>query len=241
MMVADVLVALEGSAGGERAVMLALDVGQSLGATLTGMAVEDGPGLAEAFLARSAAAAVTARTVALEGEAPAAVRREILRHDLTVLSREASLRFGPGSSDDDGAGEKPVLVAPERAVAAGPAVLVAYDGSAASRRALKSFGASGLARGRAVHVATIGDDGAAAWDTAVDGCELLDALGVPASAHNLATPHTVSRALLEQRARLGASLLVLGAYTRSHLARYLWGHVTQEMLDKTEVPLFLHY
>lgn len=245
MMVTQVLVGIEASESGQRAVTMALEVGHSLGATLVGLMIEDRDDLRDDFLARSAGASVSARALAPEGPPSETVRRQILRHDLSVLGREASLRFGlkPDLDDDSGAppAERPVLVVPEREVASGRAVLIAYDGSAASRRAATSFGESGLARGRPVHVAAIGDDGAAAWETAVDGCELLLELGVAASPHHLAAPHTVSRALLEQRARLDAGLLVLGAYTRSHGARLLWGSVTQEMLDRTEVPLFLHY
>jgi nucleotide-binding universal stress UspA family protein len=252
MMVAEILVGLEESPGGQRALAVALDVGRALSATLVGLPIDDGSGAGATFLARSAETGVAAHTLAPEGALREMVRREILRHDLTVLGREASLRFGPQAADSpdgpDGeeegpppAAEKPILVVPERDLPTGPSVLIAYDGSAASKRALTAFGESGLDRGRAVHVAAVGDDAAAAWETAVDGCELLYELGVAAAPHNLATPHTVSRALLEERARLNAGLLVLGGYTRSHVARLLWGSVTQEMLDKTEVPLFLHY
>ena len=37
---------------------------------------------------------------------------------------------------------------------------IAYDGSPAATRALRSFAASGLARGRELHVTTVQDDGA---------------------------------------------------------------------------------
>jgi nucleotide-binding universal stress UspA family protein len=244
-MVSEILVALEDSPSGRRALATALELGQALGATLVGLPIDDDPRLAAIFLARAAETGVAARTLPADAQLAEVMRRETVRHDLTVLGRAASLRHGPGTDGDDegllSSAEKPVLIVPERELPAGPGVLLAYDGSAASKRALTSFGKSGLARGRTVHVAAVGDDVAAALETAVDGCELLYELGVTAAPHNLAMPHTVSRALLEHRARLSAGLLVLGGYTRSHVARLLWGSVTQEMLDKTEVPLFLHY
>src|SRR5262249_46385346 len=126
-------------------------------------------------------------------------------------------------------------------VAAGPTVLIAYDGSLASRRALTAFAMSGLAEGRQVHVAAVDDDGSVAWDMATRGCKLLDERGVAAEPHNLVTVGTVTDALLDLRAKLNACLLVLGAYTRSRFARLLWGSVTKDPLDRSEVPLFLHY
>ena len=59
--------------------------------------------------------------------------------------------------------------------------------------------------------------------------------------HNLVPPGSVAEALLARREKLDAGLMVLGAYTRSRFARMLWGSVTQEIVEKTVVPLFLHY
>jgi nucleotide-binding universal stress UspA family protein len=119
--------------------------------------------------------------------------------------------------------------------------LMAYDGSPAARRALHGFAASGLAREQPIHVATVGDDGALAWETAEAGCRLLREHGVAATAHNIVSTLSVADALLDRRQKLGAGLMVLGAYTRSRFSRLFWGSVTQEILQKTVVPLFMHY
>src|SRR5262249_13044809 len=172
---------------------------------------------------------------------------ELQKHDLTILGRHANFRFETQDEDHQTrdtilrrAG-KAILVVPEGARAAGPAVLIAYDGSMASRRALLSFARSGLGYDVPVHVATVNDDGATAWEIARAGCLLLREYEIRAEVHNLVSTLSTGDALVERRAKLDGGLMVLGAYTRSRMSRVLWGSVTHEMLAKTEVPLYLHY
>jgi nucleotide-binding universal stress UspA family protein len=120
-------------------------------------------------------------------------------------------------------------------------VMIAYDGSPAAIRALRSFAASGLARGRALHVATVHDDGAHAYETATQGCQLLGQLGFAAVPENVVSIEPTADALLTRRDKLGAGLVVVGGYVPSPLARLMWGSVTHELLGKTPVPVFLHY
>jgi nucleotide-binding universal stress UspA family protein len=199
------------------------------------------------FEARCAAAGVPMRALELRGRPAETILEEIQRHDLTLLGRDANFRFE--TEDDDKktrdtilrrAG-RPLMVVPEGERPTGTAVLVAYDGSTAARRALVGFAESGLAVGRGVHVAAVDDDGATAWEAATRGARILGDLGVAATVHNLVPPGSVAEALLELREKLDAGLMVLGAYTRSRLARMFWGSVTEEIVGKTVVPLFLHY
>jgi nucleotide-binding universal stress UspA family protein len=136
---------------------------------------------------------------------------------------------------------KPMLVVPDAPVATGASAVIAFDGSSAARRALDAFAQSGLAAGRELHVVAVDDDGAVAWDTATRGAELLRAHNLAATVHNVVSLRSVAEAILEQTGKLEAGLLVLGAYVPSRLTRWLWGSVTHELLEKTTIPLFLHY
>ena len=130
----------------------------------------------DAFVARCRDAGVSVRTLELTGRPGPVILEEMQRHDLTLLGRHANFRFETEEQDLQTRDHvlrragKPVVIVPEDVVEAGPAVLVAYDQSPAADRALRSFAASGLARGRAVHVASVADDAAIAWDIAVRGC-----------------------------------------------------------------------
>jgi nucleotide-binding universal stress UspA family protein len=204
-------------------------------------------GWADAFVARGRAAGLAVRALELTGRPAEMILDEMPRHDLTVLGRDANFRFETQDTDRftrdrvlRRAG-KPILIVPEPLAITGSAVMVAYDGSPAATRALHGFADSGLARGRAIHVATVDDDGATAFEIAARGCALLAERGVKALPENVVSTESTTGALLTRRAALGAGLIVLGGYVPSPLARLVWGSVTHELLERTVVPVFLHY
>jgi nucleotide-binding universal stress UspA family protein len=200
----------------------------------------------ERFMERCRAAGVGARALELTGRPSAAILSEMDRHDLTLLGRSANFLFETAEQDSKTRdavlhrASKPVVVVPEEIVEAGSSVLVSYDGSSAAKRALRSFAESGLAGDRAVHVATAGDEGVTAYELAQKGCDLLREVGVKAMPHSVVSTLSIAEAILEQRRKLGAGLIVMGAYTSSAISRLIWGSVTRELLEKTVVPLFLH-
>jgi nucleotide-binding universal stress UspA family protein len=58
---------------------------------------------------------------------------------------------------------------------------------------------------------------------------------------NIVSAESVTTALLAQRDKLAANMIVLGGYVRSPLARMVWGSVTHGILENAAVPVFLHY
>lgn len=201
----------------------------------------------EQFEARCRAAGVPASTLQRTGHPAELLVEEIQRHDLTVLGRDANFRFETQERDRATRDRilrragKPILVVPPDQVAAGPTVLIAYDGSPAATRALRSFGASGLARGRPIRVASVQDDGAVAFEIATRGCEILRDLGIPAEPDNIVSVATTTEALLARCAVLDAGLIVIGGYVRAPLVRMVWGSVTHGVVENAVVPVFLHY
>jgi nucleotide-binding universal stress UspA family protein len=201
----------------------------------------------DTFARGCSAAGVPARVLELRGRPEAMILEEMQQHDLTLLGRHVNFRFETAANDRETrdtvlrrAG-KPVLLVPEGSRQIGPRVLAAYDGSSAAKRALRSFAASGLARDREVQVTTVGDDGAIAWEMAERGCQLVEELGVKATPHSVVSTQSIGEALLERRASTNAGLFVLGAYTQSRVSQLLWGSVTRTLIDKADVPLYLHH
>jgi nucleotide-binding universal stress UspA family protein len=254
-MVKDILVCLDGSPGTVRAIELALELAREHGARLVGLAIsgngnrhDDGVDEHRARLeARGQAVGVSTRILRVYGQPAATILEEMTAHDLTILARSA--RFLVEGRPENAEtrdnvlhhARKPVILVPEAPVRADHDVLVAYDGSSAAKRAVISFAESGLAQGRTVHVSSMNDDGAEAWEMASRGVELLRERSVPAKPHSLVSKLAIADALLDTRRKLGAGLLVSGAYARSRLSEMIWGSVTSSLIEKTPVPLFLHH
>jgi nucleotide-binding universal stress UspA family protein len=199
------------------------------------------------FTSRCRDAGIISHAVARHGRPAEVILAQSESHDLTVLGRTVNFRFETEERDPQTRdtvvrrATVPLLVVPESPLPSGRAVLVAYDASQTSNRALHSFGESGLGRDRAVHVATVGDDGATAWETAEYGCQLLRRYGIAATPQNIVSVLSIGEAILERATKLDAGLLVSGVYARSRFVRLLWGSVADELIQKTTIPLFLHY
>jgi len=248
-MIKDILVCLEGSPGTVRAIELALELAREHGARLVGLAIASNGDKHDSvdehrarFEARGQAVGVSTRTLHVHGQPAAEILEEMTAHDLTVLARSASFVVEEQTRDNVlHHARKPVILVPETSVRAEHDVLIAYDGSSAAKRAVTSFAESGLAQGRTIHVTSMHDDGAEAWEMASRGVELLRERSIPATPRSLVSALPIAEALLELRRKLGAGLLVSGAYASSRLSEMIWGSVTRALIEKTPVPLFLHH
>jgi nucleotide-binding universal stress UspA family protein len=199
------------------------------------------------FLSRGRDAGVAVRALEIAGRPADMILAEVARHDLTVLGRDVNFRYETQDRDRytrdrilRRAG-RPLIVVPDRIVPRGSAALLAFDGSSAAIRALRSFADTRLARGRDVHVATVADDGANAYEIASRGCALLAELGVRAVPDNVVSSESTAAALLSRGAKIGAGMIGLGGYIPSPLSRLVWGSVTHEVVEHATVPVFLHY
>src|SRR3954470_2794723 len=200
------------------------------------------------FERRCREANVEARALEIVGRPADSILAEMEARDLTIIGRDANFRFET-ESDDAATREailhratRPVLLVPESAD--GPisqTVVVAYDGSRAAKRAIASFAASGLAASRNVHVATVDDNGARAYEMASAGVKALADAGVAAVPHNIVTALTNVEALFKFAGEIHAGLMVMGAFAHSRLAHLFHGSVTRGLVERTDVPLYLQH
>jgi nucleotide-binding universal stress UspA family protein len=200
-----------------------------------------------AFDVRCKEAGVGTRVLELRGRPAPKILEEMQSHDLTLMGRHANFLFETKEEDQETRDNilhragKPVILVPEEPAKSGPDVMLAYDGSSASNRALRAFAESGLAQGRKVHVASVQDDGEEAWEMATRGVEMLKTLSIIAKPRSVVSALPIAEAILDTRRRLGAGMLVIGAYTRSRLSEIIWGSVTHTLLETSPVPIFLHH
>jgi len=200
------------------------------------------------FERRCREADVEARALEVVGRPADSILAEMETRDLTLIGRDANFRFET-ESDDTATREAilhrakgPVLLVPEAGEAPpGQHVVVAYDGSGAAKRAIASFAASGLARSRTVHVATVDDSGEQAWEMANTGVKILADLGVASVPHNIVSALSNVEALFAFAKEIHAGLVVMGAFAHSRLAHLFHGSVTRGLVERTEIPLYLQH
>ncbi len=134
---------------------------------------------------------------------------------------------------------RPVLVSPPHSLPTlGERVIVAWNGSAGSMRAV-SMAMDILQSAKDVMVISVDEDNIEdqsgeslieylRWHGIIARLLAVDGNGVPAG-----------QVILEQISKENSDLLVMGAYTRSHLQRIIFGSVTSEVFSKMPVPVFM--
>lgn len=114
---------------------------------------------------------------------------------------------------------------------------IAWDGGMQCARALRSA-APLLAACREVHVLTV-NDGASSEFPATAPLRYLAGHGIKAELTELAKGKSVEATLAAEVERLGASLLVMGAYSHTRLRELVFGGVTRHFLGLATGPALL--
>lgn len=195
-------------------------------------------------------------TLVVEGSPIQVIELEAVSHDLVVLGRHSMFDVDGEISELPLCVERivrgeprPVLLVPE--ADSGPGhdasqapVLVAFDGSPASSRAVHMFALLALAAGRVVHVVTLDQSSSSrAEATAARACALLRRHGA-SETHAIGLGHheagTPAEAILGTAKALRAGTIVMGAYGHRGIQE-IFGSCTREVLNACPTCLFLHH
>lgn len=131
---------------------------------------------------------------------------------------------------------RPILVTPPRFTAPRSAML-AFDGSATTRKGAEMLAGSPLFKGMPIHLLMVGaETGEAAAQLRAARQVLLDA-GFTAPAE--IRQGEVEPTLHAYQAEHGIDLLVMGAYGHSRIRQFLVGSTTTSVLRTTRTPLLL--
>ena len=134
---------------------------------------------------------------------------------------------------------RPVLISPPQSLPSiGERIAIAWNGSAGSMRAV---GMSKSILQAAKDVAVISVDEDRTFDLSGDSLvEYLRWHGIIAHLQAFdGSGRPAGQIILDQIAKENADMLVMGAYTRSHLQRIIFGGVTSEIFAKMPVPVFM--
>ena len=132
--------------------------------------------------------------------------------------------------------QRPILVAPND-FSAPQSVMLAFDGSATSRKGVEMLASSPLFKSMPIHLVMV------AADTADNQAQLENARGVlTAAGFNVKIAiraGEVEPTLHAYQAEHGIDLLVMGAYGHSRIRQFFVGSTTTNMIRTTSTPLLL--
>ncbi len=202
----------------------------------------------EQFAARCGAEGVAHEEVKLVGAPFELIEEQVQSCDMILLARCSHFRFTTRDSDRDETFEKvskksprPLVVVPgDECPPEGP-VSVAYDGSLQSARALAAFQATGVGVSGQVHIISVNSSLSEATRHAEQARKFLGYHQIQAVPVALGVSGDPAKVILEQVDRLGATLLVMGAYGDSAMRELFMGSVTQTVLKESRVPVFCYH
>jgi nucleotide-binding universal stress UspA family protein len=208
-------------------------------------------GLPAAFQRSLAEQGLEAPCSMIEADVRGALLREIQTCDLVVTGRDTEFHLEPG----DGVapmvehliarGGRPVVVSGSAAAGTGP-VMVAYDGSAPSAKALQMatllglFGPAGGAPG-AVHVLSVHRDRAEASGVAARAGAFLASHGIEATLESRVAADDPAEFLMRRAGEIGARMLVMGAFGHRGFREILFGSCTRRLFNTAPLPLFIYH
>ncbi|MBT8060111.1 MAG: universal stress protein [Gammaproteobacteria bacterium] len=159
--------------------------------------------------------------------------------DCIVVSRPKARASGPGRAFLLAAllrGGKPLLVLPQKPQPRlGQRILIAWNQGIPVASAVTAA-LPLLQRAEEVHLVCCGDESSPGPKMAHAGNYLLH-WGIESRQHRCKGRDPAAE-IMETYRKLGCGLLVMGAYSRSHLRERILGGVTHRLLAKADVPVF---
>lgn len=187
---------------------------------------------------------VGCQTKVMVGPKYAVLCRELEKNDLAVIGREGNF----AEHWDHNAKEiinllleyraRPLIITTPVDPGTNSDVLIAYDGSPGSCRAVQFFVLLGLARNRNIHVLSVSrkKNVAQAGVNALTG--YLTKHRIDASPHAVTSREDPKNVIVEMIGQTHSSLVVAGAFGSSGLRRSLFGSVGDYLIRYCPVPLF---
>lgn len=156
-----------------------------------------------------------------------------LHHD---LEEENSLVLNHAARD----AARPIFVVPYNKIK-GDTVLLAYDGSVSSSKAIHLYFLMGLAKDKEVHIVSVNKYEEESKNNCQQIIRLANAYGISMTAHPIGSRKNVADIILEKAAQINAFTIVVGSFGQSAFTEVLFGSVTQKLLEKTKHPLFIYH
>lgn len=168
--------------------------------------------------------------------------------DVLVIGKDANFHFSPGQDTTSPVKQilkdspRPIFVTnPELPNQDSSHVLIAFDGSFASSKALHMAVLLGILKGKTLHITSISADEEQAEHRVNLASKLCHNHGLKIHRHPIASTQKPSTVLLELIEDLNPSLTVMGTHGHSGIRAFFMGSCAKDLLKETNVPLFVFH
>ncbi len=172
----------------------------------------------------------------------------VTEYDLLIIGKDANFHFTMSEETAISIKQimrdnpRPLIVtSPTLPNQESPHVLVTYDGTFASSRALHMALLLGVFKGKTVHIASVSSDEEEARDRVNTASRLCQSHGVKTHIHPIATSQKPAKALLELMDDLTPSLVIMGAFGHGGISSFFRGSCAKDLLKSTDIPLFIFH
>jgi nucleotide-binding universal stress UspA family protein len=203
------------------------------------------------FTVRCAEANVACKVLEDVGLPHEQIELQAQRYDMIVLGQQTRFHFETQEGYDDTVrrvlkdSPRPVIAVPARLDLnpdePGHTVMIAYDGSVQSARALHEFQNTGLAGALPTVVVSVHPEHGVAARAAERAIDYLRFHGIRAEAQAVTSSESPARVVLEKAKQHDSVLIVMGSYGRPVLREFFLGSVTRTLLAESPIPLFLYH
>ncbi len=172
----------------------------------------------------------------------------LTEYDLLIIGKDADFHFSPTHETTVSVRQllkdnpRPVIVTGKTLLNQhGSHILVAFDGTFASSKALHMALLIGMLKGKTVHIASISNDEETAKDQVTAAAKLCQHHNVNTHLHPIASSEKPAKLLLNLAEDIKPSLIVMGAYGHGGVAYLLTGSCAKVLLSSTDIPLFFYH
>lgn len=185
---------------------------------------------------------------AIEVEGVPEVEIEYLshEHDLIIIGQKTDFHHDLENESDRIVrhlvkdNPRPMIIVPS-SPSSGNDIMVAYDGTLQSARALHMFLLLNLAKNKPVHIITVHKNRHEAEELANQALRLCSAYGVEASIHPQVSHGDPAKIILKKVEEMNIGLIAMGAFSSTTWKEVFFGNTTSAIMKASKVPLFIHH
>lgn len=204
--------------------------------------------LEKAFVKDAKSESISASIIDATGVPAYEIEEFITEFDLLVIGKDANFHFTTTAETGVSATQiiqdnpRPVILTDTSLpYPKSSSIIVTYDGTLASSRALHMAILMGIFKGKDVHIANVSSEEHKARDLVNTANKLFKNHGIKAQTHPIVSSESAAKVLLELMDELQPNLVVMGAFGRRGIAALFRGSFAKELIKHSKVPLFVYH